>query len=172
MSRTAVYHTDVSWKGEHWGHIVMGNGPEMDFSAPPDAQGHPDVFTPEDAFVAAVNTCIMMMFIWAAERFKLGLLTYTCRAEGTKLIELDRTEIFTQVRLWPVIRLAANGEDPAKLTARVKRALQAAQKYSLVANSIKSEISLEADIQIVSGAALMAERTIMAEHQPNEEQIR
>ena len=41
MSRTATYHTTVAWKGEHWGHIVMGNGPEMDFSAPPDAQGRP-----------------------------------------------------------------------------------------------------------------------------------
>ena len=58
MSKTAVYNTTVSWQGEHWGHIVMGNGPEMAFSAPPDAQGHPDVFTPEDAFVAAINTCI------------------------------------------------------------------------------------------------------------------
>ena len=38
MSKTAVYNTTVEWKGEHWGHIVMGNGPEMDFSAPPDAQ--------------------------------------------------------------------------------------------------------------------------------------
>ena len=43
MSRTATYNTTVAWKGEHWGHIVMGNGPEMDFSAPPDAQGHPGV---------------------------------------------------------------------------------------------------------------------------------
>ena len=41
MAKTAVYNTTVRWKGEHWGHIVMGNGPEMDFSAPPDAQGHP-----------------------------------------------------------------------------------------------------------------------------------
>jgi organic hydroperoxide reductase OsmC/OhrA len=68
MSQTAVYDTTVTWTGEHWGHIVMGNGPEMDFSAPPDAQGHADVFTPEDAFVASINTCIMMMFIWAANR--------------------------------------------------------------------------------------------------------
>ena len=37
MSRTATYHTTVEWKGEHWGHLVMGNGPEYDFSAPPDA---------------------------------------------------------------------------------------------------------------------------------------
>ena len=149
MSQTATYHTTVTWKGEHWGHIVMGNGPEMDFSAPPDAQGHPGVFTPEDAFVAAANTCIMMMFIWAAERFKLNLLSYDCRAEGTKLIELDRTEIFTHLRFWPVIRIAAGGEEPAVVEARTRRALQSAQKYSLVANSVKSEIIIEPKIEIV-----------------------
>ena len=149
MSRTAIYHTDVTWKGAHWGHIVMGNGPEMDFSAPPDAQGHAGVFTPEDAFVASVNTCIMMMFIWATERFKLDLLSYTCHAEGTKLIELDRTEIFTDVRLWPVIRIAANGEETSKVEARVKRALQSAEKYSLVANSVKSEIHIAPKIEII-----------------------
>jgi organic hydroperoxide reductase OsmC/OhrA len=149
MSKTAVYHTTVQWKGAHWGHIVMGNGPEMPFSAPPDAQGHPDVFTPEDAFVAAVNTCVMMMFIWATERFKLDLQSYACRAEGTKLIELDRTEIFTEVRLWPHIRVAANAEKPAVVEARIKKGLQAALKYSLVANSVKSEIVVEPTIEVI-----------------------
>lgn len=149
MSRTAVYNTTVSWKGEHWGHLVMGNGPEMDFSAPPDAQGYPGVFTPEDAFVAAANTCIMMMFIWATERFKLKLLAYECRAEGTKLIELDRTEVFTHLRFCPIIRIAANGEVPAVVETRTRRALQSAQKYSLVANSIKSEIVIEPTIEVM-----------------------
>src|SRR5512142_1506538 len=148
MSRSAIYHTTVNWTGEHWGHIVMGNGPEMDFSAPPDAQGHPGVFTPEDAFVAAANTCVMMMFIWAAERFKLNLLSYDCRTEGTKLIKLDRTEIFTTLRFAPVIRVAAGSEDPKVVENRVRRALQSAQKYSLVANSVKSEILIEPDIEI------------------------
>jgi organic hydroperoxide reductase OsmC/OhrA len=151
MSRTAIYNTTVAWKGEHWGHIVMGNGPEMDFSAPPDAQGHPGVLTPEDAFVAAANTCIMMMFIWATERFKLKLLSYDCRAEGTKLIELDRTEIFTHLRFLPVIRIAAGDEDPKAVEARTKRALSAARKYSLVANSVKSEVIIEPQIDVVAG---------------------
>ncbi|MGW8319905.1 MAG: OsmC family protein [Candidatus Promineifilaceae bacterium] len=148
MSTTAVYDTTVSWKGEHWGHVVMGNGPEMDFSAPPDAQGHAGVLTPEDAFVASVNTCIMMMFIWATERFKLNLLSYECRAEGTKLIELDRTEIFTDVQLWPHIRVGANGEEKAIVESRIQRALRAARKYSLVANSIKSKLIIEPTIEI------------------------
>jgi len=149
MSQTAVYHTTVQWKGEHWGHIVMGNGPEMAFSAPPDAQGHAGVFTPEDAYVAAVNTCIMMMFLWAAKRFKLDLQSFECRAEGTKLIDLDRTEIFSEVKLWPQITVAANGAQPGVIQRRVFKALQSAQKYSLIANSVKSEIVVEPHIEVI-----------------------
>ena len=149
MSRTATYHTRVTWKGEHWGHIQMGNGPEMDFSAPPDAHGHPGVLTPEDAFVAAVNTCVMMMFLWTAERFKLDLVSYDCDAEGTKLIELDRTEIFTSVTLRPRIVLRAKDEERSSVEKRARRALESAQKYSLVANSVKSEVRVEPVIEIV-----------------------
>jgi organic hydroperoxide reductase OsmC/OhrA len=147
-SRTATYHTTVQWKGAHWGHVAMGNGPEYDFSAPPDAHGHAGVFTPEDAFVAAANTCVMMMFIWATERFKLKLLSYECRTEGTKRIELDRTEIFTKLHFAAKIRVAANGEPPETVETRVRRALQSAQKYSLVANSVKSEIVIDPEIVV------------------------
>ena len=90
----------------------------------------------------------MMMFIWATERFKLKLLSYECRTEGTKLIELDRTEIFTRLHFRPLIRIAAAGEARATVEARTRRALQAAQKYSLVANSVKSEIVVEPEIII------------------------
>ena len=148
MSRTATYSTTVRWTGEHWGHLVMGNGPELKFSAPPDAQGHAGVLTPEDAFVAAANTCVMLMFIWAAERFHLHLLSYECRTEGTKLIELDRTEIFTRLHFRPVIRIASGSEPRELVEARARRAVQAAQKYSLVANSVKSEIVIEPEITV------------------------
>jgi organic hydroperoxide reductase OsmC/OhrA len=149
MSRTATYHTTVRWTGEHWGHVEMGNGPEMKFSAPPDAQGHAGVLTPEDAFVAAANSCVMMMFLWATERFRLNLLSFECRAEGTKLVELDRTEIFTRLHFRPVIRIARGSESKEAVQTRTLRALEAAQKYSLVANSVKSEIVMEPDISVV-----------------------
>jgi len=102
--------------------------------------------------VAAANTCIMMMFIWAAERYKLKLLSYECRAEGTKFIELDRTEIFTHLRFKPVIKVAAGEEESNKVEARTRRAMQSAQKYSLVANSVKSEIIIDPEIQILSNS--------------------
>ncbi len=149
MSRTATYHTTVEWKGGHLGHIQMGNGPEMDFSAPPDAHGHSGVLTPEDAFVAAVNSCVMMMFIWSAERFKLDLVSYECRAEGTKLIELDRTEIFTEITLRPQIFVRTDATGREGTLKRLQRALDSAVKYSLVANSIKSKLVLNPEIETV-----------------------
>jgi hypothetical protein len=90
----------------------------------------------------------MLMFIWAAERFRLDLVSYECRAEGTKLIELDRTEIFTQVILKPRIVVRGGNEPIETVEKRVRRGLESAQKFSLVANSVKSHVIIEPDIFI------------------------
>jgi organic hydroperoxide reductase OsmC/OhrA/uncharacterized metal-binding protein len=149
-ARTEIYETSVTWTGGHGGRLRLGNGPEMDFSAPPDSHGVAGVLTPEDAFVGAVNTCLMLMFIWAAERFRLDLVSYECRAEGTKLIELDRTETFAQIVLKPRINIRAGYEKPSIVEQRAHRALAAAQKYSLVVNSIRSKVIVVPEI-IVQG---------------------
>ena len=74
-------------------------------------------------------------------------MSYECRAEGTKLIELDRTEISLTCASGRDPHRAGE-EDPAGVEARARRALQSAQKYSLVANSVKSEIVIEPKIEI------------------------
>ena len=66
------------------------------------------------------------------------------------MIELDRTEIFTHLRFWPVIRVSAGIEDPHMVQVRIQRALKSAQKYSLVANSVKSEIIIEPLIEVLA----------------------
>jgi hypothetical protein len=89
------------------------------------------------------------MFLWSCERLKINLLAYECRAEGKKSIELDHTESFTHVSLYPEIRVRAGDEPPAAIETRIRRALISAQKYSLVANSIKSEVIVKPVIQII-----------------------
>jgi organic hydroperoxide reductase OsmC/OhrA len=127
----------------------MGNGAGMDFSAPPEVKGMAGVLTPEDAFVGAVNSCIMLMFLWACERLKLNLSAYQCQAVGTKVIELDQTETFTQIRLSPEIYIRGESEDDECIRTKVSKALRMAQKYSLVANSIKSQVIIEPKIEIL-----------------------
>jgi organic hydroperoxide reductase OsmC/OhrA len=150
MARTEIYATSVAWTGGHRGRILMGNGPELDFSAPPASHGEAGVLTPEDAFVGAVNSCVMLMYIWAAERLRLDLVSYECRAEGTRLIGLDRTETFSKVVLRPWIIVRSGAEERATVERRARRAMDSALKYSLVANSIKSELLVEPEIEILT----------------------
>ncbi len=135
------YRTRAVWKGKHWGHLGCSNGAELDFSAPPALHGHAGVLTPEDATVGALNMCFQLMFLWAAERFKLGLVSYECEAEGFVAEALDQTSEFTQFVLRP--RIVVQGATEA----RVRQALRVAQKYSLVAQSLKGETIVEPEIE-------------------------
>ena len=114
----------------------------MNFSAPPNMHGLPDVLTPEDAFMSAVNTCYFMMFIWACERFKIELISLKCEATGKVLEAIDKTSVFEEIVLKPEI-VAKN-----TTVERINVVLKAARKYSLVAESIKAELKIEPEIII------------------------
>jgi uncharacterized OsmC-like protein len=132
----------TEWRGGHLGEVRLSNGPVLPFSAPVDAHGVEGVLTPEDAFVASLNTCYMLMFIWSVERLKIDLVSYACEAEGHVEEFLDRTSTFDRVTLRPRIVARGCGEE------RVRRALELAEKYSLVRQSIKAEVVLEPSITI------------------------
>jgi len=138
------YKTRVAWTGEHWGHLSCSNGAEMDFSAPPALHGHEGVITPEDAVVGALNMCFQLMFLWAAERFELGLVSYECEAVGFVEEFLDQTSVFQRFVLRPRIVVKGSSE------RRVQQALKSAFKYSLVAQSLKGEVLVEPRISVLS----------------------
>ena len=115
----------------------------MDFSAPPALYGHPDMMTPEDAYLMAINTCLHMMVLWAMERFKLELVSLECTAEGEVEEYIDKTSWFNKVVLHPQIAVRGGSE------AVVKRALEMAKKYSTIAESVKSQIIIKPEIEIV-----------------------
>jgi len=100
------------------------------------------VLTPEEVFVAALNTCYMLMFIWSVERLKIDLVSYTCEAIGHVEDLFYKTSTFDTVTIRP--RIVAKNCDEAK----IKRALELAEKYSLVWQSIKAKVILEPQIII------------------------
>jgi len=147
-----AYKTKVVWKGDRMGHLYCSNGPEMDFCAPPALYGYPGFLTPEDAFVSALNTCYHMMFIWAAERYKIPLLSYECEAEGIVRDFIDKTSIFEKVILRPKIVVKGSRDMGQQARMRLEnaidKAIKSARKFSLVAESVKSEVIIEPQIII------------------------
>ena len=138
----ATYKTTAKWTGGHSGEVSLSNGPVLPFSAPADIKGVAGVLTPEDAFVAALNTCYALMFIWSVERLKIDLVSYTCEAEGHVEEFLDRTSTFDTITLRP--KMVVHGCTKEK----VRRALELAEKYSLIWQSIKAKVALEPEITI------------------------
>ncbi len=138
----AAYKNKVEWRGEHLGYTWCQNGSEMEFSAPPDLYGLANVMTPEDAFVAAGNTCYHMMVLWAMERFKIELVSFECEAVGEVEEHIDRTSWFKKLTLFP--KLVVKGK-PEQV---VQRALDLGLKYSTICQSFKSEVVVQPTIVI------------------------
>jgi len=139
----ADYSTRVKWVGGHRGVLSCSNGAELPFSAPAQLHGEPDVLTPEDAFVGALNACYTLMFIWAMEKLQIELVDYECEVIGHVEEFLDRTSTFSGMTVKPKIVVRGTSE------AKVRRALKLAEKYSLVWQSIKAEVSLKPVIEIL-----------------------
>jgi uncharacterized OsmC-like protein len=84
------------------------------------------------------------MFIWAVEKLRLNLISYECEAEGFVEDRLDKTSIFNKVVLRPRIVAKEAKEE------QIRKAIQVARKYSLIAESIKSELIIQPEIVIQS----------------------
>jgi organic hydroperoxide reductase OsmC/OhrA len=137
-----VYKNRVEWRGAHLGFTSCQNGVGMEFSAPPDLFGMPDLLTPEDAFMAAANTCYHMMVIWAMERFRIEIVSFECEASGEVEEFMDRTSWFKKVTLSPKLVVKGKPEEV------VRRALDMALKYSTICQSLKSDVSVNPTIVI------------------------
>jgi len=138
----AIYKNKVEWRGEHRGYTWCQNGTEMEFSAPPDLYGFSNVLTPEDAYMAAANTCYHMMVIWAMKRFKIEMVSFECEATGEVEEHIDKTSWFKTVTLCPKIVVKNKPRET------VQRALDMALKYSTICQSLKSGIVIHPAIDV------------------------
>jgi len=137
-----IYKNRTEWRGGHLGFLHCQNGVSLEFSAPPDLHGASNVLTPEDAFLAAANTCYFLMVVWAAERFGIKFISFACEAEGVVETFFDKTSWFKVVTLCPEV------EATGVSLETVKRALDLALKYSTICQSLKSEVRVKPTIII------------------------
>ncbi len=139
-----TYKTTAIWKGGHLGELMCGNGVRMDFSAPAALHGKANVLTPEDAYVGALNMCFQLMFIWVVERMRIELVSFECEAEGAVEELLDQTSVFNKMVLRPKIKVRNCDEKT------VRRALTLAEKYSLIAHSMKAVLTINPEITVLT----------------------
>jgi organic hydroperoxide reductase OsmC/OhrA len=140
QSKTFTYHTRAKWDGERRGTLSSPGKPDIQVATPPEFKGHPGIWTPEDLFVAALNTCFMTTFLGTAAAKGLQFLSFECAAEGV-LARPGKEFLFTIARLRPRVVLPEDGDE--KLA---RWCLEFAENDCLIAHSIGTEISMEPEI--------------------------
>lgn len=138
--KTFIYKTSVKWKQEKKGLLKSNQKPDIEVATPPEFKGHPNIWSPEDLFIAAVDTCIMTTFLYFIERKNINLLSYESDIEG--IIEMvEGNLIFTKIKVFPKIKV--NTTDEIELA---KNLIKRSEKSCLISNSIKTKIEVIADI--------------------------
>lgn len=136
------YRTGIQWLGGRAGTLQSEGKPAFRVASPPEFKGEAGVWTPEDLFVASVNTCVMATFVAFAERQKLSVIAYSCEAEG--LIEfVDSGYRFTHLTLRPKVVVQT-----AEAVAQAEKTVRDAHANCFVSNSILSEVVLEPQITV------------------------
>lgn len=136
------YHTHLDWLGDRAGMLQSEGKPQLRIASPPEFKGEAGVWTPEELFVAAVETCTMTTFAALSQKLELPVVSYTSHAEGT-LEFVDGGYRFTKIVLRPNVVIAA-----AAAVEQTRRTLHEAHKKCLIANSICTDVSIEAEIAV------------------------
>lgn len=135
--KSFTYHTTIEWKSERQGVLHSHGKPEISISSPPEFKGIPNVWTPEDFFVGAVEICQMSTFLSFGMRKNIPLKSYKSSAEG--LLEfVDGKYRFTKIILKPIITV-----DHSWTKEQVEEIVHQAHDNCLIGNSITAEIVVE-----------------------------
>ena len=111
-------------------------------SSDPAFRGDPARLNPEQLLVMSASSCQLLSFLAVAARTRLDVLSYEDNAEGV-MPEDDKPVRLVAIHLRPRIVLAPGPADDA----RVRQLVELAHRECYIANSLKTEVTVEPVIE-------------------------
>ena len=140
------YRTQLDWKpGTEEATSRVDGKPDWPISAPPEFGGNGACWSPEDALVSAVESCLLLTVLFFVGKMKIGLLSYRSDAVGV----MEKTPgglRFTSIEISISAEVAAE-EDMAKM----QEALERAEAACPVAQALKTAPKARLEVRV--GAA-------------------
>ncbi|HHT79868.1 MAG TPA: OsmC family peroxiredoxin, partial [Spirochaetales bacterium] len=98
---------------------------------------HEGIWSPEHLYVASAEICLMTTFLSIAEKSRLEFVGYSSEAIGT-LEKTTEGMLMTKIVIKPTVII----QDESKRD-RTLLLLEKAEKYCLISNSMKTEVTME-----------------------------
>ena len=112
-------------------------------SGDPAFRGEARLLNPEQLLLVAASSCQLLSFIAIAARARFDIVSYTDDAEA-RMPEDDKPVRITHITLRPRIVVRGPVDE-----ARVRRYVGLAHDECYIANSLRSEITIAAEIEIL-----------------------
>ncbi|MHC4241301.1 MAG: OsmC family protein [Planctomycetota bacterium] len=122
------------------GKTYMSGMSDTQVGPPAQYGGSSDWLNPEELLVAAVNSCLMIVFFHFADKSQVDVLSYTSEAEG-KVEKTKNGLRFTNVDV--VAKVSLGSDD---LAQKIKEITQLTEKYCLVSNSLACPVQYNVQV--------------------------
>ena len=117
----------------------------LTLAADPAFRGDPALLNPEQLVVLAASSCQLLSFLAVAARARIDVRSYEDEAEAT-MPEDDPPVRLTTITLRPRVLVG-----PGPTIERVHHLLEVAHRECFIANSLQTEIRVEASVTIADG---------------------
>ena len=141
MLKNIVFKNAVKWDEGKRATLSNENTPEIKISTPPEFEGPQGYWSPEELFLASINSCIMTTFLYFVEKFSASFLTYESGIEGEVNLKGGKL-LFTSITVRPEIRIQDKTQEQ-----KIAEIVQKSKKYCLISSSVETEIKVLPNIK-------------------------
>ena len=119
---------------------TMSGISETEIGPPPEYGGSPNSLNPEEMFVAAINSCIMLVFFHFVNKYEVEVTSYHSDAKG-KVEKTKNGLRFTNVEVKAKVSLGSAGS-----AEKIEEIAQLAEKYCLVSGSLACPVQYNVEV--------------------------
>jgi peroxiredoxin-like protein len=146
MAREHRFAVHVEWEGDRLTTAYVEGKEPLSIATPPEFRGtNPDVWSPEDVFVAASASCLAVTIDALAEQKQLALANLDVRAEGVVGRRPDGRYGFVRIEQSVELEVAEADE------AAARELVAKAEETCLV--SVSLDLPIETSVTVRTGAA-------------------
>ena len=129
-----VFKNSLIKTGQNNAITSMSGIENIPVGPPPSYGGSAETLNPEELFVASINSCIMLVFYYFAEKNSLDISEYNSQAAGT--VEKTKNGLrFTKVTIEASVKLKDSEQKE-----KIQEIAALAEKYCLVSNSVSCPV--------------------------------
>jgi len=137
-----IFKNTVCKESDQLARTVLNGPGKLTIGPPPEFGGRPEILSPEELFVAAINNCIMTTFFYFARKLHVECSLYFSEAEGQVEKQADGLR-FTHVKVRAKVALPQ--EDSAE---KVREVGNLAEKYCLISRSVACPVDYQLEVEI------------------------